>query len=181
MKHPNVGRTAASSPKFLRRLVLGAILLFGFASIFYQFVPNFTPVPYSPWFLDRVEEGVVSTLELAGDGISAVGILSEPREYRPTSKDMPPAFVTRYSVVFPTQAAVQPVVDRLLAGSEEAGARVVIVRRPAPPRAVPALLFCFAVPTSFVLGAWYGMTRLRRPQATPPTESTEGPSGPPTP
>src|SRR5262249_35125868 len=142
---------------------LWVLLIAGFGLIFWQFAPkNETLVSYSPWFLDQVESDNIKSLAI--QGLEVHGELRKEQKYQPPST----AAVTnvkRFYTYFPSDQAIQPVLDKVRKNSEKASAEPVRVETSPPQSANQALVWItLLLPTFVIVGLIYFMMRRARDQ-----------------
>jgi cell division protease FtsH len=81
------------------------ILLGGFALIFWQFVPkNEVLVEYNPWFLDRVKEDNVKSVEFEGVEIHGVLRIAAPLG----NNQLAPGSARKFYTYAPSEASIYP-------------------------------------------------------------------------
>ncbi len=150
------GAGGPPTPPWLWLLLIG-----GFAIIFWQFIPKpETPVVYSPWFLDQVESDNIKSITLTGTDVR--GELRETRQYQgANSTNSVP--VKQFVTYFPSEDAIQPVIDKLRSGVKGDNPPVRI-ETTAPNSANGVVWLMLLLPTFVVLGFIYLMMRRARDQ-----------------
>ncbi|OJW04206.1 MAG: cell division protein FtsH [Planctomycetales bacterium 71-10] len=142
---------------------LWAVLLAGFAFIFYQFVPpTETPVSYAPWFLDQVEAENIKSVSLMG--VEIQGELREPRKYRSSPTSNNEIEVRKFITYFPSDEAVQPIVEKLSAKPKKAGVEPVRIESSPANQVWGMVWMLFLLPMLLALGFIYLMMRRARDQ-----------------
>ncbi len=100
------GRGANPTPPWLWLITLGLLTL-----IFWHFLPRAeVEVPYAPWFLQQVEADNIQSLSI--QGVEVRGVLRQEQPYQgPTSTA--PVPVRKFYTYFPSEASIEPVVQKL--------------------------------------------------------------------
>src|SRR6516225_6590758 len=118
---------------------LWLLLIAGFALIFWQFAPkNEVAVRYSPWFLEQVKSGNIKSLTV--QGTEAHGELRKEVKYRAPSSTVDQA-VKKFYVYFPSEQAVQPIIDELTKASAANPNVEPIQIDPLPPNSANSLVW----------------------------------------
>ncbi|WP_337174727.1 ATP-dependent zinc metalloprotease FtsH [Paludisphaera sp.] len=156
-RKPN-GAAGPSTPPWL-----WAVLLAGFAIIFYNLVPpTETPVPYAPWFLDQVEAENIKSVSLMG--LEIQGELREPRKYRTTPTATNEIEVRKFVTHFPSERAILPMVEKLSQKPSKAGAEPVRIESTPTNQVWGMVWMLFLLPMLLALGFIYLMMRRARDQ-----------------
>jgi len=150
------GSGGSPTPPWLWLLLIG-----GFAIIFWQFKPKpETPVVYSPWFLDQVENDNIKSLVMLGT--EARGELRESQPYQSTGSTSSVPIKT-FITYFPSEWSIAPVVEKLRNGTKAGHDPVKI--DPNPPNTPNGLVWLMLLlPTFLILGFIYLMMRRARDQ-----------------
>jgi cell division protease FtsH len=140
---------------------LWLLLIVGFGLIFWQFIQRGeVSVSYVPWFLDQVDSGNVKSLTITGT--EARGELRKRKQY--VAPGAPSQFVTKFSTNFPSDEAINPIVEKLRAQKPEKGDDPVRID-PQPPNSANSLAWLILLlPTFVIVGAIYFMMRRARDQ-----------------
>lgn len=156
---------------------LWLLLIVGFALIFWQLSSKpETTVSYIPFFLDQVQEGNIKSLSIQGG--EARGELRKKELYPSATMPHPsgvlPLPITKFVVNFPSEQAINDVVNKLRdkdredkAQQEKAGktAREAVKIDILPPNTANTLIWVtFLLPTFLILGLVYFMMRRARDQ-----------------
>ncbi|MDR3622243.1 MAG: ATP-dependent zinc metalloprotease FtsH [Paludisphaera borealis] len=156
------GSGGSPTPPWLWLLLIG-----GFAIIFWQFKPKpETPVVYSPWFLDQVDQDNIKSLAILGT--EARGELRDPQPYQSTSSTNSVPIKT-FITNFPTEQSIDPIVQKLREGKPKDGVKKAThdpVRIDVSPANTPNGLvwLMLLLPTFLILGFIYLMMRRARDQ-----------------
>ena len=142
---------------------LWVIVLVGFGVIIWQWKPaNETPVVYSPWFLDQVEQDNIKSISLMGTEIR--GELREAKQYKALPNSQAEESVRKFITYFPSDEAIQPVIDRLSKKPAKAGVEPVRID-PSPANQASGIVWLMLLlPTFLILGFIYLMMRRARDQ-----------------
>jgi cell division protease FtsH len=139
---------------------LWVLLIVGFGIIFWQFMPKpETPVVYSPWFLDQVENDNIKSVSIQGNEIR--GELRREQPYQaPTSTSSQP--VRRFITYFPSEQAIDAVVQKL---RETKSPNDPVRIETSPANTASGLVWLMLLlPTFLILGFIYLMMRRARDQ-----------------
>jgi cell division protease FtsH len=154
------GSGGSPTPPWLWLLLIG-----GFAIIFWQFMPKpETPVDYSPWFLDQVDNDNIKKIS-----VQANEVRGELRQDTPYQSGTSPSSVTvhRFITYFPSEQSIEPVMKKLRDGSNKPAERlkdpVRIETNPAN-TANGLVWLMLLLPTFLILGFIYLMMRRARDQ-----------------
>jgi cell division protease FtsH len=141
---------------------LWLLLIAGFALIFWQFAPkNEMPVAYSPWFLDQVDDGNIKSLLIQGTEVH--GELRQEKPYRtPSSSTV--VTIKRFYTYFPSEQAVQPVIDKLRTDAREKKVEEPRIENSPPNTANGLVWITLLLPTFVIVGLIYFMMRRARDQ-----------------
>ncbi|APW59034.1 ATP-dependent zinc metalloprotease FtsH [Paludisphaera borealis] len=156
------GSGGSPTPPWLWLLLIG-----GFAIIFWQFKPKpETPVVYSPWFLDQVDQDNIKSLAILGT--EARGELRDSQPYQSTSSTNSVPIKT-FITNFPTEQSIDPIVQKLRDGKPKDGGKKAThdpVRIDVSPANTPNGLvwLMLLLPTFLILGFIYLMMRRARDQ-----------------
>jgi cell division protease FtsH len=155
--HQDVGPAKVSgarpTPAWLWLLVIALLGL-----IFWHFAPRSeVQVSYAPWFLQQVAADNIQSLSI--QGTEARGVLRQEQTYqRPTSKAAVP--VRRFQTYFPSEASIEPIVQKLTS-PREVGSPPVLIEA-SPPASNGMAWILLLMPMFVVLGLVYLMTRRAR-------------------
>ncbi len=155
---PEVTAICVSTPAWLWLLVLGLLGL-----IFWQFVPKAeVQVLYAPWFLEQIEADNIESLSI--QGVEVRGVLRKEQPYQgPTSKT--PVPVRRFYTYFPSEASIEPIVQKLARTRDPALPPVQIEAH--PPNSNGLAWIVLLLPTFVILGLIYLMMRRARDRFDP--------------
>src|SRR3954454_10824853 len=150
-RRPNGGRKPNGTGGTPTPPWLWFLLIVGFGLIFWQFTPkNETTVSYSPWFLDQVDSGNVKSLTM--QGLEVHGELRQEKKYQPATS-APVQTVKKFTTNFPSEQAIQPVMEKLRAVSEASKAEPVRIGPGPAQRAATSLVWItLLLPTFVILG-----------------------------
>jgi cell division protease FtsH len=142
---------------------LWLLLIAGFGLIFWQFQPkNEVTVSYSPWFLDQVDTGNVKSLSL--QGLEVRGELRKKVLLYPPASGSSPQQVSRFITYFPSEAAIDTVVNKVREEKPKSGDEPVRID-PSLPQANNAVVWItLLLPTFVIVGLIYFMMRRARDQ-----------------
>jgi cell division protease FtsH len=142
------------APPWLWLIVILLLML-----IFWHFVPKAeVEVPYAPWFLQQVEADNIESLSLQGTEVR--GVLRQLQPYQRTPSTTP-VQVLRFSTCFPSEASIEPVIQKLLRPREGPSPPVEIVAHPPTSTGFTAWLVLW-MPIFLILGVMYLMMRRDR-------------------
>ena len=147
------GRATTPSPPWLWLVVICLLAL-----IFWHFVPRAeVQVLYAPWFLQQVEANNIESLSI--QGIEVRGTLRQIQPYQgPASKAV--VLVRKFYTYFPSEASIEPVVQKLTSPREGSLPPVQIEGHSANPGGLAWIVFL--LPTFVILGMIYLMMRRAR-------------------
>jgi len=151
---PSKGLGANSSPPWLWLVMIGLLIL-----IFWHFVPKSeVQVSYAPWFLQQVEADNIQSLSI--QGVEARGVLRQVQIYQAsTSATSRP--VRKFVMYFPSDASIEPIVQKLTS-PRKAGSPPVQIEANPPSSAGGVAWIMVLLPTFVVFGLIYLVMRQAR-------------------
>ena len=144
---------------WLRQPLAVLLLIVLFALIFWQFVPKSEVlVRYAPWFLDQVETDNIKSLSI--QGIAVRGELRREQTYRTSSGT--PVTVRRFSTYLPSEASIEPLVQKLTKHDAKRDTEPVQIEGNPPNSASAAAWIVLLLPTFVILAFIYLLMRRAR-------------------
>jgi cell division protease FtsH len=153
---PGMGAGRTGTPPWVWLLIIGILAL-----VFWQFVPRAeVQVQYAPWFLDQVDSENIQSISI--HGLEVHGVLRKSRPFQPPRSEAPIA-VRRFSTYFPSEASIEPIVQRLTANRGGDSGTIPVVIDVEPPNSANSVAWIMLLlPTLVILGfIWLMMRRAR--------------------
>jgi len=150
---PRKGLGGSPTPPWLWLI---SIVLLGL--IFWHFVPKAeVQVSYAPWFLQQVDADNIQSLSI--QGIEVRGVLRQVQTYQGLTSTAPVP-VRKFYTYFPSEASIEPIVQKLTSPRKQGSPPVQIEAN--PPNSNVMAWTMLLLPMFVVLGLIYLMMRRAR-------------------